>query len=838
MGSKKNEKGKRRTESPKRRQQGKRAKKTGEKANRSGRITKERQSGVNMTSCITKLIFYSRLNEKKASAISRQVKRIKGNDKIQDSKGNKKSDFNSTKERLLSALGGNASNPSCGGQPFNASSSKSTSGARGFSQDTLATLIACETEIADKCGNPTTGNASKLAELEACETLANDFKSAFSKCFAASKTLEESCTCVEAISEEDVASLQKCDVSSDNSAALKAKKACKSAVGKCKTAEAAAVEGIDTCKQETKCFGVAEGSRLVAEVLTPLNEALKNPAFSNALKTAGLDTGAGADGQVPSSSRQVLPSYRQGGDGAGCTAVDEEWTKFNITGNKALASADGSIDEASANETTEILNRINARSTLVEDLQSCANETSGRQVAVAFTIIRIRIYEFWAQWWRQTIVETKICSIATTFNISTSTVDCGTGGSSATTIGAAASSTITSDSTVAQKPSTAATATTPSSTIAGSTSAAASTLPVSPISSTTSTGDSTVIGGSTTLSATSAGSTSAAATTSAGSLSATSAASTAAGSSTDGGTTVGGTTAAGSSTAAGSTGAATSTAAASTTVAASTTAAATTTGTCANGWTLQGTQCYILIQSETATYPAAKAACAQYGTDGLLAAPVTSEIQGVLDSLNAAGTPADFWIGLDDMATEETYTFSDGTSFTKTGGTYAAGDVTWSAPFTSWKDNQPKDDETNRELQDCVRTDENGKWDDLHCTNTQINYACQIPVGNPVSPVCGASWSKIDDMCYKLISITDTDVTEVTQAANEVDYANAKASCEGLATDGKLAGPKTTTIFDELNALNTGSLEYWVGLDDSTTEGTYTFSDGTSFTLTGGTIGT
>merc|ERR1712107_979198 len=92
--------------------------------------------------------------------------------------------------------------------------------------------------------------------------------------------------------------------------------------------------------------------------------------------------------------------------------------------------------------------------------------------------------------------------------------------------------------------------------------------------------------------------------------------------------------------------------------------------------------------------------------------------------------------------------------------------------------------------------------------------------------------------CYKLISVTDTDVTEVTQAANEVDYANAKASCEGLATDGKLAGPKTTTIFDELNALNTGSLEYWVGLDDSTTEGTYTFSDGTSFTLTGGTIGT
>ena len=35
---------------------------------------------------------------------------------------------------------------------------------------------------------------------------------------------------------------------------------------------------------------------------------------------------------------------------------------------------------------------------------------------------------------------------------------------------------------------------------------------------------------------------------------------------------------------------------------------------------------------------------------------------------------------------EETYVFSDGTDFTKTGGTYAAGDVTWAATFTSWKD--------------------------------------------------------------------------------------------------------------------------------------------------------
>ena len=65
-----------------------------------------------------------------------------------------------------------------------------------------------------------------------------------------------------------------------------------------------------------------------------------------------------------------------------------------------------------------------------------------------------------------------------------------------------------------------------------------------------------------------------------------------------------------------------------------------------------------------------------------------------------------------------------------------------------------------------------------------------ILVPLPVSPVCGASWSKIDDLCYKLIAVTDTDVTEVTQAANEVDYANAKVPQTTL---------KTKIIFKKMN---------------------------------------
>ena len=54
-------------------------------------------------------------------------------------------------------------------------------------------------------------------------------------------------------------------------------------------------------------------------------------------------------------------------------------------------------------------------------------------------------------------------------------------------------------------------------------------------------------------------------------------------------------------------------------------------------------------------------------------------------------------------ATEGTYTFSDGASFTLTGGTIGTSDATWSATFTAWKDGQPKDDADKQEKQDCVK---------------------------------------------------------------------------------------------------------------------------------------
>merc|ERR1711962_1476617 len=375
-----------------------------------------RQITGNATSCAMKLVLYARLNEKKASSISKQVTRILGNDKIKESKGKKSGDFNATMGRLLSALGGDPNNPKCDGTPIaNSSGTRNASVAK----ETLETLRSCEADIGEKCGSPLTGNATKKAELEACMSLADNFKSEFSKCTAASKSIDAACICIEAINGTAVEEMLKCDSSADNSDALARKKACKKAVGTCKTAEANAVEGIASCKERTKCGGAKDKEDAARQLaaLTPLNDALKRKEMENAMTSAGVASGPGADGQAPT-SRSFLGGWRISRDGAGCLDLAQQWTQFNTSASKAAGSANGDLDTGAADETTSILNAINSRTTLVADLQSCANGTSGgRQTETVTTIIQIRIFIFWMGWWRDTVITVKITIITATFSI-------------------------------------------------------------------------------------------------------------------------------------------------------------------------------------------------------------------------------------------------------------------------------------------------------------------------------------------------------------------------------------------------------------------------------------
>merc|ERR1719209_2860966 len=417
---------------PKKRQNNKKKKNKKNKVNRAemqkekikGRTSGEgRQITGNATSCAMKAIKYARIFEGKATSIFRQVKRVKGNDKIQGSKGKKKGDFNATMDRLVAALGGDIDNPKCDGQaiPSGPASGNATFRNGSTAKSTIDTLKNCEKDIDEKCSKALTGNATKLAELEACFKVADDFKTSFDKCLDKKLSLDDQCKCVEEISdpEED---LQKCNPKSDNDMALDLKKACKQAVGTCKQAEAKAAEGIDSCKERTKCGGAKDPAEAKKQlkVLTPLKAALDNPAMSNALKATGLDKGPGDDGKAPST--RFLASIREKrSDGAGCTSLGEAWDKFNTSATKTAMSAAGDLDEKSATETTGILNDISGRSTLEDDLKSCATETR-QGVTVSVTIVRIRITLFWCLWWQVTVVEVKITIITVTFGVTTPSV--------------------------------------------------------------------------------------------------------------------------------------------------------------------------------------------------------------------------------------------------------------------------------------------------------------------------------------------------------------------------------------------------------------------------------
>jgi len=385
-----------------------------------------RQITGNATSCAMKAIKYARLSEGRATSIYRQVKRINTFDKIQGSKGKKKGDFNKTMERLVSALGGDIDNPKCDGEPIK-DSNGSSSGNATFrnattAKSTIDTLKTCQKDIEEKCSKAVTGNATKKAELDACFKVADDFKTSFAKCLEKKLSIDDQCKCVEEISDPE-AELQKCNPLSDNNKAKELKNACKQSVGTCKDAEAQAAEGIDSCKERTKCGGVKdpEEAKRQLKVLTPLKAALDNPAMSNALKATGLDKGPGADGQVPSTRFLTSIRDKRQSDGKGCTSLGEAWDKFNTSATKTAMSAAGDLDEASATETTGILNDISGRSTLEDDLKSCATETR-QGVTVSVTIVRIRITLFWCLWWQVTVVEVKITIITVTFGVTTPSV--------------------------------------------------------------------------------------------------------------------------------------------------------------------------------------------------------------------------------------------------------------------------------------------------------------------------------------------------------------------------------------------------------------------------------
>merc|ERR1719222_1291726 len=202
----------------------------------------ERGSGeLNITDYVDQIKFYSRLSVRKASSISKQAKRIRGNERLQKVKSG---DFNDTMVRLLDALGGNSSNPVCRGEEILNGSVEASYA------DALATLLNCDQDILDACRQPNAKNETRSRELKSCEVLANDFMSDFEECLRPDLSLTATCFCADNINATNIVSTLNCDLSKYSSDALKSKKSCKESVRMCKSAQAKAVAAIDDCKEQ------------------------------------------------------------------------------------------------------------------------------------------------------------------------------------------------------------------------------------------------------------------------------------------------------------------------------------------------------------------------------------------------------------------------------------------------------------------------------------------------------------------------------------------------------------------------------------------------------------
>lgn len=85
-----------------------------------------------------------------------------------------------------------------------------------------------------------------------------------------------------------------------------------------------------------------------------LSDALNNQGFENALKKAGLDTGTGSDGVLP--TRRLRQAD---GEGKACQAIVSDWKSFNSSADRGVPGVEGELDEKETNNTIGTLNKLN-----------------------------------------------------------------------------------------------------------------------------------------------------------------------------------------------------------------------------------------------------------------------------------------------------------------------------------------------------------------------------------------------------------------------------------------------------------------------------------------------
>lgn len=179
----------------------------------------------------------------------KQKSRLKSHDKITGSKLGKKGNFEKTAGYMLTALGGNISNPQCGEA---ASNTTSSSRAAKSAVNNYEQLLNCSAVIKEACTMPNdTFDDTKDAFFTECATIFETSKNISEQCRtddANKSNATSACVCwANAARGIKLAKEKKCTASSTAKDVKKQKNKCTKAFGDCKKAEDAAVALIGAC---------------------------------------------------------------------------------------------------------------------------------------------------------------------------------------------------------------------------------------------------------------------------------------------------------------------------------------------------------------------------------------------------------------------------------------------------------------------------------------------------------------------------------------------------------------------------------------------------------------
>ncbi|XP_078596756.1 C-type mannose receptor 2-like [Branchiostoma floridae x Branchiostoma japonicum] len=208
------------------------------------------------------------------------------------------------------------------------------------------------------------------------------------------------------------------------------------------------------------------------------------------------------------------------------------------------------------------------------------------------------------------------------------------------------------------------------------------------------------------------------------------------------------------------------------------------------------------VFAQLKTYEAAKQTCASDG--GHLADLKTQALHNfVLSMIQNVDASRDYWIGLNDMTVEGTWTWSDGTPVSH-------------CAFANWVPGEPNNAGTG---QDCGQlwTEKGFKWDDDFCGYQQY-FICQK----------GSDEEKSCDNQSKGYTPYVNEKIAFKVFAQLKTYEAAKQTC--ASDGGHLADLKTQALHNFVLSMIQNvdaSRDYWIGLNDITVEGTWTWSDGT-----------